>query len=306
MRIIEGHAKDLGGFSVRRILPTIECRSLGPFVFFDEMGPLTLKTGLELEVRPHPHIGLATMTWLFAGAMMHRDSLGSVQVIHPGAVNLMTAGRGIVHSERVSQSGMTPGVPGNDVIHGAQFWLALPKSHEACEPAFAHHPAETLPAFTAPGVQGRVVMGAYSAAAGTYRSPVMFPAVSAPHPTLCLDLTMEPGAELTLPADPAIPERGVYPVAGAVTVNGARVDAHTLGVPPAGASIVLTASPAGARLLVIGGAPLDGPRHLDWNFVASDPARLDAAKAEWRTFDPSRGTARFPQVPGETEFIPLP
>lgn len=298
--LIQPQTRDLGGFSVRRILPTVERRTVGPFVFFDEMGPLTLKTGLELEVRPHPHIGLATLTWLFDGAMMHRDSLGSVQVIHPGAVNLMTAGRGIVHSERVSQSGMKVG----ESIHGAQFWLALPQAHEDGAPAFAHHAAADIPEFRAHSlggdVVGRVVLGSYR----EHSSPVRFP-----HPALCLDLLFEPGASLTLCPESAAPERALYPVAGQVVVEIAGeahiVAAHTMLVLPDGAGATLKA-PNGARVLVIGGAPLDGPRVLDWNFVARSREQLEAAKQEWRTFDAARGTARFPQVPGETEFIPLP
>jgi len=309
MKQVTPTPRDLGGFSVRRILPVVECRALGPFVFFDEMGPLALRTGKELEVRPHPHIGLATLTWLFSGAMMHRDSLGSVQVIHPGAVNLMTAGRGIVHSERVSQSGMQVGVPGNDTIHGAQFWLALPRSHEDCAPAFVHHPADSIPAFRAPSVGGdvavRVVIGTYK----QHRSPVAFPDASTPHPALCLDLAFEAGASMTLCPEPVYPERGLYPVDGEILVECAgethALAAHTLLVLPDGAGCTLKA-PAGARVLVVGGAPHPEPRHLDWNFVATSRERLEAAKAEWRTFDSEKGTGRFPQVPGETEFIPLP
>jgi len=282
MQVVSPVARDLGGFSVRRILPSIERRSIGPFVFFDEMGPLTLKTGLELEVRPHPHIGLATLTWLFSGAMMHRDSLGSVQVIHPGAVNLMTAGQGIVHSERVSQSGMKVG----DTIHGAQFWLGLPQSHEACEPAFAHHPAAEIPEFHEPGVTGRVVIGSYR----EHRSPVPFPDSTSPHPVLCLDLTLEPGAAFTLPPDSRCPERAYYSVDGE--------GAHTFFIPDAGAPLTVSVETP-TRVLVIGGAPLDGPRHLDWNFVASSRERLAQARDDWRA-------GRFASVPGETEFIPYP
>lgn len=282
MREVSPSSRDLGGFSVRRILPTVECRSIGPFVFFDELGPLMLKTGLELEVRPHPHIGLATLTWLFSGAMMHRDSLGSVQVIHPGAVNLMTAGRGIVHSERVSQSGMTIG----QTIHGAQFWLALPKADEDRDPRFDHHP----------DIQGGVVIGEWQ---GT-RSPVRFP-----HPALCVDLRLQPGESLAIPTD--LPERGVYVVSGTVLIEGVRHEPHRLLVLEQGARVTLEAAPdAPAHLLLIAGEPFPEPRHLDWNFVATSRERLAAAKQDWRGFDTHLGTARFPQVPGETEFIPLP
>lgn len=331
--------RDLGGFSVRRVLPALECRSIGPFVFFDEMGPLTVKTGLELEVRPHPHIGLATLTWLFDGAIMHRDSLGSVQVIHPGAVNLMTAGAGIVHSERASQAGLKVG----DRIHGAQFWLALPKADEERAPSFAHHPAESIPEVRAPGVTGRVVIGEWMGV----RSPVVFP-----HPALCVDVRVEAGKGVELPSGAGCEELGVYVVEGRVRTGGMRLGEGTMwveagGPSPAPASRVLppssgrgrekaspasgllqrtgedgataAASPAlasralprsdrrgqeilavsGARLLIIAGAPLDGPRHLDWNFVSSSRERLERAKQDWQA-------GRFPPVPGETEHIPYP
>ena len=205
--------RDLGGFQVRRVLPAIEQRAIGPFVFFDMMGPLTLKTGFELEVRPHPHIGLATLTWLFEGALMHRDSLGSVQVIHPGAVNLMTAGRGIVHSERVSQAGLGLGAS----VSGAQFWLALPQTEEECDPTFAHYPAATLPMFESEGMTGCVIIGRFNNAI----SPVSFP-----HPALCVDLKLATGANLIL--DDTHAERAIYLVSGAVGCGGERVEEQRL------------------------------------------------------------------------------
>jgi redox-sensitive bicupin YhaK (pirin superfamily) len=268
-------SRDLGGFTVRRVLPALECRSIGPFVFFDVMGPLILKTGLELEVRPHPHIGLATLTWLFEGGLMHRDSLGSVQVIHPGEVNLMTAGQGIVHSERASQANLQLG----DQIHGAQFWLGLPKAHEDCAPAFAHHPAESI--------TDGVILGEWQ---GT-KSPVQFP-----HPALCADISLKSGERLAFP--PLQPERGVYIVSGAIEVDGERHDANRMLVLDAGATMEMKAI-GRTQLLLIGGEPLDGPRYLDWNFVASSKERLVQAREDWKA-------GRFAPVPGESEFIPYP
>jgi redox-sensitive bicupin YhaK (pirin superfamily) len=244
-------------------------------VFFDVMGPLVLKTGLELEVRPHPHIGLATLTWLFEGGLMHRDSLGSVQIIHPGEVNLMTAGRGIVHSERASQANLQLG----DRIHGAQFWLGLPQAHEDGAPAFAHHSAESI--------KDGVILGEWQ---GT-RSPVAFP-----HPALCVDLPLKSGERLAFP--PVHRERGVYIVSGGLELDGATHEANRLLVLTAGDTVEMKAI-GRTQLLLIGGEPLDGPRYLDWNFVASSKERLAAARDDWKA-------GRFPTVPGETEFIPYP
>ncbi len=285
MTPITPHLRDLGGFSVRRVLPALECRSLGPFVFFDVMGPLILKTGLELEVRPHPHIGLATLTWLFEGGLMHRDSLGSVQIIHPGEVNLMTAGRGIVHSERASQANLQLG----DRMHGAQFWLGLPKSHEDCAPAFAHHDADAI--------TNGVILGEWQ---GT-KSPVAFPSQESPHPALCVEVNLDAKERLAFP--PIHSERGVYIVSGGLEIGSERHDANRLLVLEAGATVDMKAI-GRTQLLLIGGEPLDGPRYLDWNFVASSKERLEQAIADWKRADWNAG--RFPQVPGETEFIPYP
>ncbi len=267
--------RDLGGFSVRRILPALERRSIGPFVFFDVMGPLILKTGLELEVRPHPHIGLATLTWLFEGGLMHRDSLGSVQIIHPGEVNLMTAGKGIVHSERASQANLQLG----DQIHGAQFWLGLPRSQEDCAPAFAHHASDTI--------ENGVILGEWQ---GT-KSPVEFP-----HPALCVDITLKANERLAFP--PLHPERAVYIVSGGLEIGSERHEANRMLILEAGATVDMKAI-GRTQLLLIGGEPLDGPRYLDWNFVASSKERLAQARDDWKA-------GRFAQVPGETEFIPYP
>jgi hypothetical protein len=206
--------------------------------------------------------------------------LGSVQVIHPGEVNLMTAGRGIVHSERASQANLQLG----DQVHGAQFWLGLPKAHEDCAPAFAHHDAESI--------ENGVILGEWQ---GT-TSPVAFP-----HPALCVDVQLKPGERLEFP--PIQPERGVYIVSGGLSIDNERFDANRLLVPEAGATVTLQAI-GRTQLLLIGGAPLDGPRYLDWNFVASSKERLAQAVADWKRADWQQG--RFPQVPGETEFIPYP
>jgi hypothetical protein len=287
--LVTSTIRPLGDISVRRILPALEHRSVGPFVFFDEMGPLTVTPDPDgvfrkLEVRPHPHVGLATLTWLFSGALMHRDSLGSVQVIRPGAVNLMTAGRGIVHSERASQAGLNAG----EVLHGAQFWLALPKAHEDFAPAFTHYPVEAI-------ARG-VVLGEWEGV----RSPVEFP-----HEALCVDLRgLVRGERITLAPPERYPERAIYVVEGALLVGDEKVEAGTMVV--LDQATMLAVAVGHAHALVIGGAPLDGPRYLDWNFVASSKDRLAAARQEWQGYDPVRGTVRFPPVPGETEFIALP
>ncbi len=276
--------RDLGGFSVKRLLPHATRRSVGPFVFFDHIGPADIAPGEGMDVRPHPHIGLATLTYLWEGAVMHRDSVGSVQEIIPGDVNWMTAGRGIVHSER------TPERLRNQAsrIHGLQTWLALPREFEEVAPAFAHHPKSTLPLLREnDGAVITVVAGTWSGVA----SPV---AVFSD--TLYAAVTLSPGGSIALP--PEHEERALYCVDGSV-----EVDADVV---PAGALVVfepygtpLLRSPTGATFMLLGGAPLDAPRTLWWNFVHSDPARIARAKEDWQA-------GRFERVPGETEFIPLP
>lgn len=272
------------GFPVRRLLPAAVARSVGPFVFLDHMGPATFPAGTtEGDVRPHPHVGLATVTALFEGAILHRDSLGYVQRIEPGAVNWMTAGRGIVHSERFPDDIRARG----GRVHGLQFWVALPAAHEDAEPAFVHHPAHTLPAWTDGGASVRLLVGeAYGR-----RSPVV------PFsPTLFLTATLAPGAALRVEAEAA--ERAIYAVDGPLRVDDEPVEAHTLAVLEPGVPVTVTA-PGGATLAVVGGAPLDGPRFLRWNFVATSRERIEAAEARW-------AADAFPAVPGETERIPLP
>jgi hypothetical protein len=283
MQLFTPKAKDLGdGFVVRRALPQLERRSVGPFIFLDEMGPVRFAPGQGLDVRPHPHIGLSTVTYLFDGAIEHRDSLGTVQVIVPGDVNWMTAGSGIVHSER-SPSPRTGGT-----LHGIQFWLALPQAVEETAPAFHHTPAADIPLLAGPGWTGRLLIGSFAGAT----SPVQ-----AFSPTFYLDLSLEAGASLAIGPEVAT-ELAVYVSAGAVMVGDGAVAAGELGVAAYGAGVSLRAE-APARLIVFGGAPLDGPRKLFWNFVSSRPERIEAAKAAWEA-------DAMGQVPGETERIPLP
>lgn len=275
--------QDLGGFSVGRLLPAAVRRSVGPFVFVDRMGPADFPSGSGIDVRPHPHIGLATLTYLFEGEIAHRDSLGSVQDIRPGDVNWMTAGRGIVHSER------TP-VATRAAAHrldGLQCWLALPRSHEEVAPSFLHFAAESLPCVEAEGVSLRLVAGH-----GFGRcAPV--PVFSG---TLFADLDMPPGTAMWIPAEHA--ERAVYPVTGEVTLDGQPLACGQLHVLDPDIEPQLAAA-SSARLVLLGGEPLDAPRHLWWNFVSSSRERIEQAKADWRD-------ERFDPVPGESERIPLP
>jgi redox-sensitive bicupin YhaK (pirin superfamily) len=276
--------RDLGdGFAVRRVLPAAERRMVGPFVFFDQFGPVELPAGRGLDVRPHPHIGLATVTYLFEGGIVHRDSLGFVQPIAPGDVNWMTAGRGIVHSERTdAESRKRP-----QRLQGIQIWVALPQHHEETEPAFVHYPAAALPLLESEGKSVRVVAGALFG----QRSPVqtlseLFYAAA----------TLTPGAKLPLDAEHE--ERAAYLLEGTVEIEGRACAPGRLLVFAPGRALTLRAATA-ARLLLLGGEPLDGPRHIWWNFVSSRPERIEQAKADWKQ-------GRFASVPGETEFIPLP
>jgi redox-sensitive bicupin YhaK (pirin superfamily) len=284
LQFIPPRVHDLGGgFTVKRLLPHAQRRSVGPFVFFDHIGPATLGPGNPLEVRPHPHIGLATVTYLWEGAIMHRDSLGSLQEIRPGDVNWMTAGRGIVHSERTPERLL--GVPHR--MHGLQTWVALPQAHEDAEPAFAHHPAATLPVVEFPGARLHIVAGhAFGA-----RSPV---AVLAD--TLYVSIELQAGAALVIADEHE--ERALYPVEGELELDGQLLPLETLCVLTARGEPLLRARSAG-RVMLLGGAALDGPRHLWWNFVSSSRERIEQAKDDWRA-------QRLGQVPGESEFIPLP
>jgi redox-sensitive bicupin YhaK (pirin superfamily) len=282
--VVEPRTRDLDGLSVERVLPAVARRMVGPFIFLDHLGPALLRPPAALDVRPHPHIGLATVTYLLEGEILHRDSLGSAQVIRPGAVNWMTAGRGIVHSER------TPGAlrSGPAPLHGLQLWVALPRASEEAPPAFHHHPAETLPLLEEAGVRLRLLAGqAYGA-----RTPV-----HAHSPLFLAEATLPAGAVLPLPREPV--ERAVYVVDGALEAGAARVPAGRLAVlRPRGAPRLQAVGPT--RLLLLGGEPLGEPRHAWWNFVSSSRQRIEEAKADW-------AAGRFPKVPGdEVEFTPLP
>jgi redox-sensitive bicupin YhaK (pirin superfamily) len=281
---IQPRTRDLGdGFNVRRVLPFAKRRHLGPFVFFDHMGPTAFPPGKGLDVRPHPHIGLATVTYLFEGEIMHRDSLGTVQPIRPGAINWMTAGKGIVHSERTPQELRPAGSP----IHGIQLWVGLPLGQEEVAPDFTHYPADVLPEVTRPGAKIRVMMGEVFGA----RSPV-----KTLSELFYADIDLETGASLDLPADHA--ERGFYIVSGAVMLEGQSFAEYQLLVLREGVATRVTAEQP-TRLLYLGGTTLEGERHIWWNMVSSSQARIEQAKADWKA-------GRFAKVPGETEFIPLP
>lgn len=281
---LAGQDKDLGGgFIVKRLLPSPHRQSVGPFVFFDHFGPFTVEPGSNHDVRPHPHIGLATVTYLFDGAIMHRDSLGSSQRIEPGAINWMTAGKGIVHSER----GPDDLKARPYVNHGIQLWAALPVEHEEAEPAFEHTPSAAIPELDFDDVHVRVLIG--EAFGST--SPVMTFA-----PTLYLDVHIKPGGAISMP--PLAGELAVYPSDNGIEIDGEAVSAHTLVLLRSGETATIS-SALGARLMVIGGAPLDGHRTLWWNFVSSRKERIAQAADDWQA-------ERMGHVAGDTEFIPLP
>lgn len=285
LQTLHPHEKDLGGgFMVRRSLPSAPRQSVGPFVFFDHFGPITAQPGDNHDVRPHPHIGLATVTYLFEGAMMHRDSTGVVQRIEPGAINLMTAGRGIVHSERTPKDLL--GVPRRS--HGLQLWLALPAAHEEDRPGFQHVPGAGIPARDVGGVLVRVLIGS----AFGLTSPVRTLS-----PTLYLDLNFGPASGASLKIPDAAEERALYSVDHDVELDGALLPAFTMVVLEPGSEPLLTA-PRGGRIVLIGGTPL-GHRFIVWNFVSSRRERIVQAQDDWEA-------QRFERVPGETEFIPLP
>lgn len=283
MLMLNPHTRDLGGFTVQRLLPSLPTQMIGPFIFFDHFGPVAFAPGAGADVRPHPHIGLATVTYLFEGAMMHRDSLGTVQRIDPGAVNWMTAGSGIVHSERTAAEARAAG----HRMHGIQTWVALPKEREGVAPSFSHQPRNVLPEIAFPGVSMRLLAG--TAFGRTAPTPVF-------SPMHYLALEMEPGATLELP--PEQDERGVYAVAGTTRIAGEPLPERHLGVLPTGTTLRLEATSA-ARLMLLGGAPLEGKRLIWWNFVATSRALIDAASKRWQE-------QQFPPIPGESEFIPLP
>ena len=293
LKLIEPRARDLGdGFRVRRILPYHAHKTVGPFIFFDHFGPVDYPAGEGFDVRPHPHIGLSTVTYLFEGAIRHRDSLGTDIVIRPGAVNWMTAGHGIVHSERTPDEERQSG----QSMHGLQTWVALPRSHEDAAPAFVHHPAASLPNFEQSGAHIRVLAGE----AWGHASPVEFP-----WPILYFAIEAPEGATLELDADLA-EERALYLVTGAVTINGVITEEGRMLILKPGETVTGDFAP-GTKAVVCGGAALDGPRKIDWNLVSSDPQKIQQAKADWASSIRAGGSDRFPLVPGdEKEWIPLP
>lgn len=287
--VIVPRARDLGDFEVRRALPAPQRQMAGPFIFFDQMGPAEFLTGQGIDVRPHPHIGLATVTYLYKGRMHHRDSLGVDQWIEPGAVNLMTAGRGVTHSERVD--GEMLAAPYS--MFGIQTWLALPEDKEEQEAAFLHVPKTDLPVLEGEGKTARLILGH----AFGERAPV-----ETPSEMFYLDAALEPGAAIPLPDDHE--DRGAYVVSGAVEVAGQVFEAGRMMVFRPGDAVSMRAGEAGARVLLLGGATLSGPRHIWWNFVASSREKIEAAKADWRAGDWQNGRFRLP--PGDDrEFIPL-
>lgn len=280
----KSHEKDIGGgFKVRRVLPAAAKQAVGPFIFFDHFGPTDAAADADHDVRPHPHIGLATVSYLYEGSMEHRDSVGSVQRIEPGAVNWMTAGSGIVHSERVP-AGLA-GKPRRS--HGLQLWAALPKEYEEVAPSFAHTPASAIPSISFEACHVRVLIGS----AFGLTSPV-----ATFSETLYLDIRLEAGGELLLADLPE--EAAIYAVAGAIEVDGVPLAPYVMAYlePRAG---VRVGSDGGAQFVVIGGEPLDGHRFIFWNFVSSSKERLVRAAEDWQH-------QRFDKVPGETEFVPLP
>ncbi len=278
---IAPHEQDLGGFTARRLLPNENHPIVGPFVFFDHLGPAGFAPGQGVDVRPHPHINLATVTYLFEGALLHRDSLGNAQTIYPGEVNWMTAGRGIVHSER-SPADRSQGA----TLHAIQTWVALPDPTEEVEPSFVHYPAASLPTGTESGATVTLIAGQFKGQA----SPVQTLS-----PILYLDVVMTAGATFTLPADYS--ERAIYSVTSGLNIAGESLEQHRLVILPSSGEITIAADTP-ARCVIIGGEPV-GQRYKWWNFVSSRPERIEQAKQDWQA-------GRFAPVPDETEFIPLP
>ena len=278
---------DLGdGFKVRRALPSRQRRMVGPFVFLDQMGPHVFDAGRGLDVRPHPHVCLATVTYLFDGEILHRDSLGSVQAIRPGEVNWMTAGRGIVHSERTDSVLRQ----GSSALFGLQCWVALPSKHEETDAAFAHIEAGALPVIEGEGVLARVVAGSFWGR----RAPV-----ATLSDLFYVDLTLSAGARIAMP--PEYPEQAIYIVEGRLDLgrDGVFEPGQLVVLKPGLEAMLGAPGPGSTRIMLLGGEPMDGPRYLSWNFVASSEERIEQAKRDWQA-------GAFPQVPGETEFIPLP
>ena len=281
--VIVPRSRDIGGFDVRRALPSTRRQMIGPFIFFDQMGPATFAENKGIDVRPHPHIGLSTVTWLIEGEILHRDSVGSVQTIRPGEVNWMTAGSGIAHSERTPEGLRDGGAR----LYGVQTWLALPKKHEETAPRFEHFTADRLPRIEGDGIEATLIAGT----GWGKRSPVgVF------SETLYADMRLAAGATLTIP--PEHEERGVYVLTGGIEIAGDRFEAGTLLALRPGVPVDVRAS-GQTHLIVLGGETADAPRHIWWNFVSSSAERIEQAKADWKA-------GRFAPVTGDDEFIPLP
>ena len=288
--VIVPRARDLGSFEVRRALPAPKRQMVGPFIFFDQMGPAEFVTGQGIDIRPHPHIGLATVTYLYKGKFHHRDSLGTDQWIEPGAVNLMTAGHGITHSERVDGEMLTQ--PYN--LFGIQTWIALPKGAEDAPADFVHAPRQDLPVLEGKGKEVRLILGsAYGAQAPAQTASEMFYA----------DAQLAPGARLPMPDNHE--DCGAYVVQGNVEIAGQRYETGQMMVFRPGDRVSMTAGPQGARVMLLGGETLEGPRYIWWNFVASSKERIEEAKQAWRQGDWEHGRFQLPPT-DKKEFIPLP
>jgi redox-sensitive bicupin YhaK (pirin superfamily) len=283
-QVIVPRTVDLGGFQVHRVLPSARQRMVGPFIFFDHMGPAVFRAGNGVDVRPHPHIGLSTVTYLFDGEIVHRDSLGSALPIRPGAVNLMTAGRGIVHSERTAADHRDGGEP----LHGLQLWVALPAKDEEMAPGFGHTPASDIPELRDNGLTLRVIAG---------KMHGLVSPVTTNWDTIFAEAHLKAGT--TLPIGAEHEERALYVVSGEIEIGGDRHGAERLLLLKPGERIDVKAA-SDAHMILVGGAPMDGPRHIWWNFVSSRKDRIEAAKADWKA-------GRFDLVPSDSqEFIPLP
>ncbi|MGB0682041.1 MAG: pirin family protein [Magnetovibrionaceae bacterium] len=281
--VITPRPSDLGAFEVKRALPSVKKRMIGPFIFFDQFGPTVLEAGRAMDVRPHPHIGLATITWLIEGEILHRDSLGVVQTIRPGEVNWMTAGSGIVHSERSPESQRDIDCP----LYGLQTWVALPEDQAECQPDFSHYGAGDIPALQGEGWAGSLIIGSLFG----QKSPV-----KTASETVYADFKMTQGAIITLPGE--IAERGLYVLSGGIEIGGEAIGDGTLVALKGGPAVSFRAT-ADSQVFLIGGEPMDGPRNVYWNFVSSSKERIEKAKADWRE-------GRFPKVPGDDDYIPLP
>ena len=281
-KILVPHIKDLGGFNARRSLPHAEAMTVGPFIFFDHLGPALFPPGKGVDVRPHPHINLATVTYLFEGALLHRDSLDNVREIRSGAINWMSAGKGIVHSERSPELEREQ----ESTLHAIQTWVALPEAEEETEPWFRHYPSKDIPRWTENGVDVVLIAGEYE----EHKSPV-----STASPIIYLDLAFSPRSKFVLL--PNYPQRAIYSVTPGIKIDGEELEQHRLAILSSGSEVEISAN-AKSRCVIIGGESV-GKRYKWWNFVSSSAERIDRAKQDWQENN-------FPQVPDETEFIPLP